>query len=452
MDRFETATSQTIERRASPLWVQCLKWSLTLGLLFMLVHSVISTVSPRAAKTIEVRHLIPRSGIYDPIRVFDSRHEKFYLPDGSLSDQTTGRKVKLACCLAGSSRESDLAIELPSMTFQVWDANDTLLRFGSQSISVEDVSLWLAAASSNPRVTPKVEEASEFVEIFRYLAKGGELHDVPRDIHLEHLQCRMSPTVLYATSGDPHFASWEIPAWLLVWSIGIAWFHRRRWPPTAGNSHEQPQVHGTRIATRSISPLFLRLLASIIDINVVYLAGAVLAGILQGSLFSSIATRPASEQHLLQSLLLAFEFGVPVLVLWVVPAGCGRSTIGQRVYGIRSVRYPSLQPMGVARSCAVTVAAIVTFPVTCALTCIRSLGSHQNRRPLWYDELTGTAVVDIARSPWHAPSHCANCGYDLRGSTESLRCPECGTIIDRCCPNRVDSDYRQLSTVPRDNG
>ena len=50
--------------------------------------------------------------------------------------------------------------------------------------------------------------------------------------------------------------------------------------------------------------------------------------------------------------------------------------------------------------------------------------------PLWVI-CAGVAIVIVAPAIKRRPraGHCRQCGYDLRGSSGSERCPECGTVI-----------------------
>jgi len=65
--------------------------------------------------------------------------------------------------------------------------------------------------------------------------------------------------------------------------------------------------------------------------------------------------------------------------------------------------------------------------------------------PVWLGMLAGAWVTPGSAAGQRGPSGygCTQCGYDLRGSLEQARCPECGMPFDpSCLPTRLESKYR----------
>lgn len=167
----------------------------------------------------------------------------------------------------------------------------------------------------------------------------------------------------------------------------------------------------------------IRLVAGLIDLISVYavaFVGAVLVAVFR-------PIDPAFPVHVQLALaygLLVLIVGTPVAIFLVLPPCLGRSTFGQFVMRVRTVRYPSLDKLGVGLSAVATILAVISIP----LTVLVSFVNEGDR--LWYDAITGTAVVGLRRNK--PPLICQQCGYDLRGSLDTGRCPECGTIFKHC--------------------
>lgn len=123
-------------------------------------------------------------------------------------------------------------------------------------------------------------------------------------------------------------------------------------------------------------------------------------------------------------------FGIPVLALVIDPLRCGKQTIGQQVVGIRVLRHPSLEPLGVILACSYVALAVVSIPLTVVLLLASVMGLRCSTKRTWYDRLTGTVMVTGELRGVSLQSGCHACGYDLRGSLASGRCPECGTTFD----------------------
>ncbi len=67
--------------------------------------------------------------------------------------------------------------------------------------------------------------------------------------------------------------------------------------------------------------------------------------------------------------------------------------------------------------------------------------------PSWFFAALGLAMLLWSWRRWHAARHrlnvfCDTCGYDLRGSAESERCPECGTEIAPSMRERIAGALR----------
>ncbi len=68
--------------------------------------------------------------------------------------------------------------------------------------------------------------------------------------------------------------------------------------------------------------------------------------------------------------------------------------------------------------------------------------------PSWFFAALGLVMLLWSWRRWHAARHrldvfCDTCGYDLRGSAESERCPECGTEIDPAMRERITGASRE---------
>ncbi len=143
-----------------------------------------------------------------------------------------------------------------------------------------------------------------------------------------------------------------------------------------------------RKPTDEIAAPMLRLAAGFIDLVLVY-AIALLVGVLVAVLRPIDPAFPHSLQLAVAYFLLFVAIGGPVVGLLILPKCLGRSTVGQFVMRVRTVQYPSLDKIGLLISFLVTTFAVINIPLTILLSLIDE-GSR-----LWYDRLTGTAVVRL---------------------------------------------------------
>lgn len=122
---------------------------------------------------------------------------------------------------------------------------------------------------------------------------------------------------------------------------------------------------------------------------------------------------------------------IPImLVLTAWWKGVGRQNLGQKLVGISCVDIDSRQPSSWFQATAHAVLAIPLGPVMIVLL-IREIVSRRSGQPsMWHDRMLGVAVVDHFAWKELLIRYCLKCGYDLRGSLQSERCPECGWPID----------------------
>ena len=120
--------------------------------------------------------------------------------------------------------------------------------------------------------------------------------------------------------------------------------------------------------------------------------------------------------------------------------GVGRQTIGQRLVGISCVGMDSRGPSNWLQATAHAVLAVPIAPVMVVRLVCEILSGQNRQQSMWHDRILGMAVVDNFAWKEYLAGHCRKCGYDLRGSLQSERCPECGWPID------MDAVARDLET------
>jgi len=119
-----------------------------------------------------------------------------------------------------------------------------------------------------------------------------------------------------------------------------------------------------------------------------------------------------------------------MLVLTAWWKGVGRQNIGQKLAGISCVDIDSRQAPSWFQATAHAVLAIPLGLVMIALLVREIVLRGGGQRSMWHDRILGVAVVDSLAWKEFLAGYCQKCGYDLRGSSHSERCPECGLPID----------------------
>lgn len=143
-------------------------------------------------------------------------------------------------------------------------------------------------------------------------------------------------------------------------------------------------------------------------------------------------------------VLALSPFGVAVGAMFGAPVGLCCAPIGVICFWRKNLRVVEY------------LLAATTVPVVVCGTVLAANPFVAMLMAIGFFIITCVVLQSMVKDEFDAPGTCHKCGYDLRGSLEFSRCPECGKAFDACeevcarsAARGTPRPYREAAKTPR---